>query len=154
MSISIAVYNIIFYILVLSHSMSRPSATPSRLSGSTQPPVHDVAELIRDVRNQVLRGHFTETCCDWQAPLWKLLIFVSSTFTDTHIERDILMTDILPDLRKAAFGQVDVTFVDMRWGIRDEGTLKHRTWIECSRELERCRQQSDGLFFISLQGNK
>ena len=42
----------------------------------------------------------------------------------------------------------------MRWGVRDENTLDHRTWIECQRELERCRIESNDLFFLSLQSEK
>jgi hypothetical protein len=29
--------------------------------------------------------------------------------------------------------QIQVIFVDMRWGIKDENTLDHKTWIECER---------------------
>ncbi len=62
---------------------------------------------------------------------------------------------MLPSLRKQGVPEgVEVTFVDMRWGVRDENTQDHQTWIACSREIERCRDQSDGVFFISLQGDK
>lgn len=47
---------------------------------------------------------------------------------------------------------IDGLFV--RWGVRDENTLDHMTWVSCKRELERCRQESGGLFFLSLQGDK
>ena len=42
----------------------------------------------------------------------------------------------------------------MRWGVRDENTLDHQTWIACKQELLRCRKESVGLFFLSLQGDK
>ena len=115
------------------------------------------SDAVRIIRNAVLRGAFMEAreSSVWRTPSWKLLVFVSSTFTDTNVERDILMKEILPNLRKIGqSSSVDVTLADMRWGVRDENTLDHRTWIECSRELERCRQESSGIFFLSLQSDK
>jgi len=91
----------------------------------------------------------------WRTPLWCLRVFVSSTFTDTHVERNILMNEILPELRTRARGlDIEVTFVDMRWGVRDENTLDHMTWVACSKMLESCRETSCGLFFLSLQSEK
>ena len=108
---------------------------------------------IAHVEN-VLSGKFLVED-SWLKPTWKMLVFVSSTFTDTQLERDILMKDLLPRLRdQAAPHSVLVALTDMRWGVRDENTLDHRTWIECSRELERCRNESTGLFFLSLQSDK
>ena len=49
---------------------------------------------------------------------------------------------------------MEIIFVDMRWGVRDENTLEHRTWIECARELDRCMEESSGVFFLSLQSYK
>jgi hypothetical protein len=113
---------------------------------------------LRHDRSSVLKGCFVDTRYEaviWKSPHLKLLIFFSSTFTDTLLERDLLMNEILPRLRERAIPlNIDVTFVDMRWGVRDENTLDHRTWIECSRELERCREESLGLFFVSLQSEK
>ena len=42
----------------------------------------------------------------------------------------------------------------MRYGVRDENTLDHMTWEACKAELVRCKTESAGLFFISLQGTK
>ena len=84
-----------------------------------------------------------------------MMAFVSSTFTDTHAERNILLENVLPDLRDIArpYG-IEINFVDMRWGVRNENTLDHMTWIACRRELERCRNESVGIFFLSLQSMK
>ena len=41
-----------------------------------------------------------------------------------------------------------------RFGVKDENTLDHMTWLACSRELERARNESMGIFFLSLQGHK
>ena len=92
---------------------------------------------------------------DWKSPSNKLVVFVSSTFTDTDRERNVLQEKILPDLRKKGRAEgIEVVFVDMRWGVRDENTLDHQTWIACKRELLRCWKESAGLFFLSLQGDK
>lgn len=83
------------------------------------------------------------------------MIFFSSTFTDTHRQRDILQKEILPALRTEAHPEgIEITFVDMRYGVRDENTIDHHTWTACSREIERCRHSSEGIFFISLQAEK
>ena len=45
-------------------------------------------------------------------------IFISSTFSDMHSERDIIQKKVLPSLRHFArkMGH-DVSIVDLRWGI-------------------------------------
>lgn len=83
------------------------------------------------------------------------MIFVSSTFTDTHNERNYIFEYILPSLQ--ALGnkyQIQINFIDMRYGIRDENTLDHKTWILCKNELDKCIQNSGGLYFLSLQSSK
>jgi len=85
----------------------------------------------------------------------KLVVFLSSTFTDTHCERNEILKKTLRDLRTLAEPHgIEVSFVDMRYGVRDESTLKHMTWEECLRELKKCRDESAGIFFLSLQGRK
>eukprot|EP01032_Pedospumella_encystans_P011495 gene11495-13362_t len=44
--------------------------------------------------------------------------------------------------------------VDMRWGVRDENTSDHMTWIACSRALEWCKRESSDVYFFSLQADK
>ena len=83
------------------------------------------------------------------------MLFVSSTFTDTHLERDRLQESILPKLRSIArLSDIAVVIYDMRWGVRDENTADHFTWVGCHDELQNCVQGSDGKFFLSLQSNK
>jgi hypothetical protein len=117
-----------------------------------------LAAAIADMRRAVLCGGFAPQENDeqlWRPLKSKLMVFFSSTFTDTHRERDILQNEVLPSLQKKGAPEgVEITFVDMRWGVRDENTLDHQTWIACSREIERCREESNGIFFISLQGDK
>jgi hypothetical protein len=119
---------------------------------STDKAFDSVAQVTR-----VLHGDFLgfENLKSWFPLRSKLLVFVSSTFTDTHRERNVLMETILPDIRaRGAEHGIDVTLVDMRWGVIDENTLDHATWDECVRELNRCFEESGGLFFLSLQADK
>ena len=44
-------------------------------------------------------------------------------------------------------------FVD-RYADVVDNTLQHTTWIDSKHEINRCRQLSSGLFFISLQSDK
>ncbi|CAM9205023.1 unnamed protein product, partial [Ectocarpus fasciculatus] len=82
-------------------------------------------------------------------------VFVSSTFTDTQLERNYLMDELIFELREVSkpLG-IQVIFVDMRWGVRDENSCDHKTWVECSNALNWCKTESMGIFFLSLQGDK
>ena len=91
----------------------------------------------------------------WKAPSRKFILFISSTFTDTKEERDILLKKILLELRIMGREQdIEVRFVDMRYGVKDESTLKQMTWDECVKEEERCMNESGGISFLSLQSDK
>ena len=108
------------------------------------------------IRRKVLFGDLSNlSMFSCETPSWSLLVFISSTFTDTHVERDCLMGEILNKLREIGKQHsVSVSFSDMRWGVRDENTLEHETWVSCKKELLRCMKKSKGLFFISLQSEK
>ena len=49
---------------------------------------------------------------------------------------------------------IQVIFVDMRYGVRDENTLDHMTWLACKAELKSCFNESSGMYFLSLQSSK
>ena len=88
-------------------------------------------------------------------PSWRLMIFVSSTFTDTYRERDELQFRILKKLSQEADKHgIVISFSDLRWGIPGTTSVEHGTWTTCRKELERCCHQSDGIFFLSLQSEK
>lgn len=79
-----------------------------------------------ELRKEVIGGDFMNSQIDcygkkittlniWQVREWQLLVFISSTFTDSTAERNILLEKILPYLRKKAYPHdIEVTFVDMR----------------------------------------
>jgi hypothetical protein len=41
-----------------------------------------------------------------------------------------------------------------RWGVTDENTKDHMTWLVCERGLRQCYDESMGCFFFSLQSEK
>ena len=110
-----------------------------------------------ELKRKWLRGEYTVDLSEggvW-IPSWKLLIFVSSTFTDTHRERDELQYRVLNKLAEEGSKHgIVVSFSDMRWGIPGTSSVEHGTWMACKRELERCYHHSNGIFFLSLQSEK
>ena len=119
--------------------------------------VTDRSEITSTIRKNVLSGAFTafRSSADWKTPSFKLIPFISSTFTDTQLERNFLL-NLLFEMRGIAkkdgkekqahrylilhsyvvnlfVSGIPIIFVDMRWGVRDENTCDHMTWVECSR---------------------
>ncbi|KAJ3105630.1 hypothetical protein HDU97_007837 [Phlyctochytrium planicorne] len=96
-----------------------------------------------------------------------LRIFLSSTFTDTAEERDAIVKLMLDgshghsswssptNLRDYSRERgIDIELVELRWGIHDSETKENLTWEICREELQRCYDQSMGLFFLSLVSHK
>lgn len=135
----------------------QPSSLPVPSDDGIKEEIITHENQINQLRLNILLGNFSSSSLSlWRPPRSKLLVFVSSTFTDTHDERNIILEKILPQLRQRGKETgIEVTFIiDMRWGVRDENTLDHMTWISCERELIRCYEESAGLFFLSLQSEK
>ena len=110
---------------------------------------------VNDLRRQALCGYYPcTTIHKWRSPYFKLLVFVSSTFTDTHVERDELLKILKEISKEADKRSIKMSFSDMRWGIPGAASREHGTWLACKREIERCRDQSSGIFFLSLQSEK
>ncbi|KAI6228770.1 hypothetical protein M3Y99_01185600 [Aphelenchoides fujianensis] len=94
---------------------------------------------------------------DIPPPLSKLVrVFTSSTFTDTQVERNALMEDVYPALKRycrETYGN-DFQVVDMRWGVRDEATDDHKTTDLCINEIHNCQRLSVGPNFVVFLGQK
>lgn len=81
-----------------------------------------------------------------------ICIFVSSTFIDMEVERDIINNVILNQLREDfAEMNTDIHFIDLRWGINTidvADTVKRNEKIlkVCISEIERCNPYFIGLF--------
>jgi hypothetical protein len=114
-----------------------------------------MAEFVNQIRRLILFGAFNMVDASTRAPTSNLMLFLSSTFTDTQAERNYIMDVLLFELRELAEKhQIQVVFGDMRTGVRDESSLDHDTWNVCRDVLNYCRKNSSGLFFFSLQGDK
>ena len=79
-----------------------------------------------------------------------LRVFLSSTFRDFMQERDLLVKEIFPELRRKARQRgVDVVDVDLRWGITQEESEQGKVIPICLGEIDRCRP-----YFIGLVGDR
>ncbi|MFH2057637.1 MAG: DUF4062 domain-containing protein [Pseudomonadota bacterium] len=77
-------------------------------------------------------------------------VFISSTFQDMQEERDLLIKEIFPKLRKMCMERgVGFTEVDLRWGVTQEQAEKGEVLPICLAEIENCRP-----FFIGLLGER
>src|SRR5712664_3823834 len=77
-------------------------------------------------------------------------VFVSSTFRDMQMERDLLVKKVFPQLRKMCEERsVSWTEVDLRWGITSEQAAEGKVLPLCLEEIERCRP-----YFIGLLGER
>ena len=82
-------------------------------------------------------------------------IFVSSTFKDMHIERDLIQTKLTPDLNERAYQKriQGIKFQDLRWGIDtdiDDEEDKYKKILEvCLDEIENNRP-----YFMVLVGDR
>jgi len=77
-------------------------------------------------------------------------VFVSSTFRDMVEERNELMTQAWPELRRLCRErQVELLEVDLRWGISEEQSTRKETLKLCLDEIRLCRP-----FFIGLLGER
>jgi len=81
-------------------------------------------------------------------------VFISSTFRDFIEERDLLVKEVFPELRKRCKDRfVEILEVDLRWGITEEQSKRGQTLRICLEEIDRCRPSAP-VFFIGLLGER
>lgn len=82
-------------------------------------------------------------------------VFVSSTFEDFAVERNVLRAQVWPALRDLC-RQYGARFqpIDLRWGISDEAALDQQTMNICLGEIDRCQQVTPRPDFLVLLGNR
>jgi nephrocystin-3 len=85
----------------------------------------------------------------WNHPR-EIRVFISSTFSDMHEERDELVKLVFPQLRRLCEKR-EVTWgeVDLRWGVTDEARVEGNVLPLCFKEIDRCRP-----FFIGILGER
>jgi tetratricopeptide (TPR) repeat protein len=80
----------------------------------------------------------------------QIRIFISSTFSDMMRERDLLVKQVFPALRRICAKRfVTFTEVDLRWGITEEQAAEGKVLPLCLAEIERSRP-----YFIGLLGER
>ena len=80
----------------------------------------------------------------------ELRVFISSTFRDMQAERDYLVRQVFPVIRKACRErQVEFTEIDLRWGVTREEAEQGKVVRICLEEIDRCRP-----YFLSLLGER
>ena len=67
-------------------------------------------------------------------------IFVSSTFSDMHAERDYLVKRVFPELSEwCERRKLRLVDIDLRWGITEEQAQRGAVPPVCLAEIDRCR---------------
>jgi len=80
----------------------------------------------------------------------EIRVFVSSTFSDMHSERDYLNKHVFPALRKLCQQRsVVFTEVDLQWGITDAQAEDGGAIEVCLNEIDRCHP-----YFIGILGER
>ena len=80
----------------------------------------------------------------------QIRVFLSSTFRDFMEERDLLVKQVFPSLRRRAEERgVEVVDVDLRWGVTQEESEQGKVIGICLAEIERCRP-----YFIGMLGER
>ncbi|MBX2797857.1 MAG: tetratricopeptide repeat protein [Myxococcales bacterium] len=80
----------------------------------------------------------------------QIRVFLSSTFRDMQQEREALIKQVFPGLRRLCRDRgVDLVEVDLRWGITEDQAEQGEVLPLCIREIERCRP-----YFVAILGER
>jgi len=83
---------------------------------------------------------------------WKrVAVFVSSTFSDMHAERDYLVKRVFPDLHDwCERRRLRLVDADLRWGVTEADATRNRNVVQtCLRRIDECRP-----FFLCFVGQR
>jgi len=108
-------------------------------------------DLVLDAK--ILRGELEDVARKYVLHEEKRIVsfLLSSTFTDTESERNLLIADVVPYLHEYARQRgFEFRLAEMRWGIREEASSAHQTSEICMAELERCQRESQGFSYVFL----
>lgn len=82
-------------------------------------------------------------------------LFVSSTFIDMKLERDLLQEKVFPEIKEYCHEHGwEFEGIDLRWGISREAGYSQRTMQICLNELHRCQTISPKPNFLVLIGGR
>ena len=80
----------------------------------------------------------------------KIKVFISSTFSDMHKERDYLNTYIFPRIHEYCKERfIEFYPVDLRWGITEQDSKNGLVMTACLEEIDDSRP-----FFIGILGSR
>src|SRR5215469_4044638 len=90
-----------------------------------------------------------------EIPSTTIRFFLSSTFVDFQIERDVLQKQVFPELRQlCAASGFRLQPIDLRWGVSEAAGTDRQTLRICFDELERCRALSPDCFMLIQMGER
>lgn len=82
-------------------------------------------------------------------------VFISSTFTDFSLERDILHNRVFPKIRDLCANHgCEFQAIDLRWGITERDSRDYSTLDICLEEVIQCQRVTPRPNFIFLSGSK
>jgi len=78
-------------------------------------------------------------------------LFISSTFNDFKLERQVLQTQVFPKIKEYAssFGY-SFQPIDLRWGVSDEAQYDQKTLELCLNEVRACKTHIHPNFLVML----
>jgi len=96
--------------------------------------------------NEILHHKALETLSQ------ELTIFLSSTFRDMQEDRDALIAECIPRLRKECNARgIKMNVIDLRWGITPEDTRSTESLVRsCLHRIDQC--QSHHFIFVGMLG--
>ena len=88
-----------------------------------------------------------------------MIFFLSSSFADMQVERDLMMFDVMPAFRRIATEHGDyAAHLDLRWGIKtwdlNEEEIANRVLDTCEKAIDDSRPYIIIFFFEALRINK
>ena len=85
-------------------------------------------------------------------------VFISSTFIDTHSERDVLIKKVVPEVNRILKDRrIRVVPVDLRWGVVNDESVDAEYAIQtlCLDEIDNCRlDRKTYAYFIGLRTDR
>jgi hypothetical protein len=84
-------------------------------------------------------------------PWEKVHIFISSTFSDMHAERDYLVKQVFPQLQEwCEQRKLHMVDIDLRWGVTEQDATQNKRVVQvCLERIDTCRP-----FFLCFLGQR
>ncbi|EGD79172.1 hypothetical protein PTSG_09904 [Salpingoeca rosetta] len=129
-----------------AETTAAPPLSPSRLS----PMARKTADLISKAKKELASNKLVRRRRSSFSTREKhMRLFISSSFVDMHLERDLLMKHVFPKVRNACLQMgAQFTEIDLRWGI-DEQSQMPQVIATCLTEVTRCRP-----FILCILGHR